>query len=541
MAVALTGSGGLFTILGTIFHAQATLNTARGSTVPSEVLDAIDAFEALPNTLATQAVIAGLENSATTWSNNNTLMSSLQNFAENVIVRMVSDDVDLTREDFENAFAELVSQMIGAGSVANPDNDVDASTATVSVSSGSNTGDGVLLATATRGNGRNIENAMSEAIAVTVNNGSLSLVGEEAEADKLSHRWPQGSGLTSSLTPSASSLLNNGGFDDEDDRTNAPDDWIIETGTVGVTLKMTAPEVQTVIISGDPTTGNYTLTYTDAVGNQQTTTPLAFNASQATLQSALRNLAGLGTITVTTTGTGPNYTHTITFNGVAGNIGNLSSATSFDTGSIAHAQVSAGGEHTYIGKAVEFDADGAELTELRQLVSLAAETPYAFNAYMKADLFPATGELKIELVDGTGTVINDSQGTANVITVDPTSGGDLSTSAFTAINGFFRLPANVPDFVYLRIRMSTAVSSGTSIFIDEAKLLAATELYGGGPFVAVVPGAIAFAASDVWTINVTNDRAGQFQEWFHRNFELNGALLPSNSSGSETINDTLVG
>ena len=42
---------------------------------------------------------------------------------------------------------------------------------------------------------------------------------------------------------------------------------------------------------------------------------------------------------------------------------------------------------------------------------------------------------------------------------------------------------------------------------------------------------------DEWTITVTNDRGGEFQEWFFRNFGLGGFLLPSDSGGTETIDD----
>lgn len=77
------------------------------------------------------------------------------------------------------------------------------------------------------------------------------------------------------------------------------------------TVATTVVEVQTIAISGSPTSGTYTVTY---AGN--TTAGIAWDAVQATVQAALRTLAGLEQVTVVTTGSSPNYTHTVTMTGV---------------------------------------------------------------------------------------------------------------------------------------------------------------------------------------------------------------------------------
>jgi hypothetical protein len=78
----------------------------------------------------------------------------------------------------------------------------------------------------------------------------------------------------------------------------------------------------TLAISGTPTGGTYTITLTDAVNGARTTTALAFNASAATVQAALRLLSGDGvsTTAVSATGTTPNFTHTIQFKGTKASI-----------------------------------------------------------------------------------------------------------------------------------------------------------------------------------------------------------------------------
>jgi len=81
------------------------------------------------------------------------------------------------------------------------------------------------------------------------------------------------------------------------------------------TVVASATEVQTVIISGTPTAGTYTLTF-----DGKTTSALAFNAGQSAVQAALRAIAGLELVTVVTTGSTPNYTHTITMTGAGASL-----------------------------------------------------------------------------------------------------------------------------------------------------------------------------------------------------------------------------
>ncbi len=68
-------------------------------------------------------------------------------------------------------------------------------------------------------------------------------------------------------------------------------------------------EVQTVVISGSPTGGTYTLTF-----NGQTTGAIAYNANAATVEAALEALSNLAPADVTVTGAAPTYT--VTFGGV---------------------------------------------------------------------------------------------------------------------------------------------------------------------------------------------------------------------------------
>jgi len=106
---------------------------------------------------------------------------------------------------------------------------------------------------------------------------------------------------------SASNLVANGNFNSEDTSAeHMPEFWIAEPATLGTTLKLSDIEVQTVAISGTPTGGHYTLSWSNSSGNTLTTAPLAYNATATDVQTALRNLGnGLESITVASTGTSP--------------------------------------------------------------------------------------------------------------------------------------------------------------------------------------------------------------------------------------------
>ena len=81
-----------------------------------------------------------------------------------------------------------------------------------------------------------------------------------------------------------------------------------------------AHSVQSVAITGSPTGGTYTLTYTDPDPEpgdpaEYTTSPLAYNADAETIRLAIRNLPPEKVeLWVETSGSAPNITHRITFN-----------------------------------------------------------------------------------------------------------------------------------------------------------------------------------------------------------------------------------
>jgi hypothetical protein len=131
----------------------------------------------------------------------------------------------------------------------------------------------------------------------------------------------------------------------------------------------------------------------------------------------------------------------------------------------------------------------------------------------------------------------DDAGTDNQLVIDLEATSD---DAHDAHFFSFRLPRSAGTLVYLRFYVETPTSAGHSIYIGDVVVVAGRQLYAGGPFVGAVAGAVPAIVGDTWTLAVTNDRAGKWQEWFSRVFPMasNGLLLPT--SGDTEISDSLI-
>lgn len=648
-------------IIGKFAYAGSTICTALATTIEDEVEDAVQQLGGSNNIefeLARDGILTGLRTLQAGGASS--LTSCVVTPCQQLLIQTVKADNQQPADTLALSLAELITQMI-AGSES-----VDASTVAAAVAYGSsNVGTGVIVTSIRREDGLVNEYALAEVIGCTVTIApttglaTIAIKGDPA-VDVTAYNWPQGSGCSTSITShtasSTSNKVSNGTFEETDDNvSHLPEGWIAPTATLGTTLKMTSVEVQTIAISGTPSGGYYLLHFTDRDGYVQTTAPLVYNASGTAVQTALRTLTGLGTVTVSTAGSTPDFTHTVTFIDVP-NPAQLTSTAALTGGSgpaVAHATTTAGSAYVLSGaRSVELDSDGSQLTTIQIPVSLAASTQYAVNVWMIADVVPAAGRIVVDLVDGVGgTVIQDKAGlqnslsavcgslsastwkslgalaanvneiqtitqasspsagnfkltfngqqTANIaynaasaavqsalealsnigvgdvtcaggalpgtpvtvtfggkyasqdvpmMTVDNSgvTGGTFVVTETTPGNKatpIFRTPVTLPPNVYLRIRIHTAISGGTSVYIDEVCLVPMTKLYTGGIYAAAFSGRTFWRLNDTGTITVTNDAAGVLSSWANRIFALRDSelLIPSNVSGSESQLDSLVG
>lgn len=202
------------------------------------------------------------------------------------------------------------------------------------------------------------------------------------------------------------------------------------------------------------------------------------------------------------------------------------------------------------GASLNFVGDGSTLSSITQTFNsstgttstLKPNTVYAVNAYVKMDSTPAAGVLAFDLIDGSNVIINDDNSAANTITKALTG---VSTT-YVAANGFFRTPKALAATIKIRVRLSTALTSGRNAYIDHLAMCEATQAYTGengnvgGPWVAIFRGSTEVIKKDNWTITAVNDYAGKLTTGLWRIFNLPqiGYQIPSDSSG--TISDNLV-
>lgn len=524
--IPLTGPGGLFTRLGALFCAEAVVQVATGETMPDSVNDALGTFDA--ETIPFRAII---EQTATIAqqlpSTNSGILQNLQQVASQTIVAMVQDDAPQQLAVLSVALPELIRQMIAESET------VTATTVGASVSVLSAVGNGSVICTTKRPDGLQNEDILAETITLTATStASLNVAGEATVAQPLLAGWPGGSGASGSIgvvTPGGSALVSNGSFEDDDDTAGQPDDWTIEVGTPATTIYLSDVEVQTITIAGTPASGYYILIFTNAAGEQAFTENIAWDATSAAVQTALQNLPGLGDVEVVQSGTTPNFTHTITFNGVSAPA-QLTVINRLNTGSVTPATLTPGYPAFAGGRVLFFVGNGSQQTTILQSVALSRVSQYAFCLMQRDTLGAVAGAITVDLWDGLNT-LEDEQGVANSLTFNVAG---TSTNAWIHRTAFWRTPNTMPPTVYLRIRASTPIAAAAIVALDGVSLLPAVELYTGGVWAAAFAGSVPFAIGDLLAILATSDRAGTFQEDFERNFNMRslGLLLPSSPVGT---------
>ena len=542
-----TNHNGLFDILGKAFESLDTLNTARDTDIPAAVMSFIVQAEKRNGSLFV-VVPVGISTGLSTWqSASSSLYSAVQTACQNLVVAFVQADTQSVAASYIPSLAYLIEQM-ATGNVTGGDH-VTAPTISATVTpAGGNAGDTVLAVSLRRADGQATQHALAEVISASVTSSgatdtpTIAISGELPIVDRLASGWPNGSGGYAAIqaVSAANSLLTNGNFE-LDTIPNLPDSWIASPATLGVTMEISAPQQQTIVIAGTPTGGGYVLYWTNPQGLTNATGMLAWNAGASAIQTALRLIPGLAAITVTSTGTTPNLTHTAIMNGQESpaTFTHANYLTGGSSPSVTNAISVAGDSIAYKGSSLIFSSDGSELTAIYQQVqSLQPAVPYMLHFWMRAVGMISAGDIAAEIVDGIGgAVINDDFGNPNSLIITASGIPTASSASYTLP---FILPAEQVTAPYVRFRISTAVTAATSIYIDEAAVASSIELYAGGPWVAAFSGKNQSAYNDSWTIAVANDRGGQFQEWFNRVFNMAGNRLMLPTSGGTLISDSLI-
>lgn len=213
-----------------------------------------------------------------------------------------------------------------------------------------------------------------------------------------------------------------------------------------------------------------------------------------------------------------------------------------DTGS-AGSTIMESSTHYDGAKSVEFVGNSSENTAIKTRFGTDFSAPaqpidqLCVNLWLKVDVVPAGGVLTVELVDGSGTTLQDTQGADSKFTVTLSS----ATTSWVAHGGFLRTPALLPAQVWLRLRLSTALSTGSSLFMDRISMARPTVPYLGGPSLIIFSGVTPFQAGDNFAFAIANSRDGLIQSGCDQLLGLRnlGIIFPS-TTGTATILDSLV-
>ena len=175
-----------------------------------------------------------------------------------------------------------------------------------------------------------------------------------------------------------------------------------------------------------------------------------------------------------------------------------------------------------------------------RLTGLQPATAYAlaFQYNLTPNVTVTQGTLGVRLVQGIGgATINDEQGVANETTVLHS----VMLDQWDIATAFFRTPKAMPNAIYLELSIDSAFNNTNILALDGFCLVAAEELYDGGPTV------VGFDAGqnahpslgDKLTLTVANAYTAEFQQWFNRFCDMDGLeeQLPAASGTSSSTNE----
>ena len=471
----------------------------------------------------------------------NVIVSPMRAF----LVQEVKEDLGKT-VNFNEAMTELLDQLDASG------NTVESSTTSSSVTAGGgNTGDGQLFISTKFYDGTDSQLLIDEDLLLTCTvvdqdgNRTFTGKGDEAYA-KLDGNYPGGTGRSYSITPyrldnsNVDNFISTSNFSTADTyATTQPANWLAYDADA--TGSLTNYVTQDIEITNSPTGGYYNIVLYEKGGTKQLVSEnISYASNGDSVQSSLRKLPGYSQVTVTSTGTSPNFTHTITFVGTeyayAAVVREFLTGGSGAPYSVVSALVT-DGEFRTAGRSLKIDGDGSEQTDYYQKVTLEKDSVYFAHALIKETTSITSGTLNLSLVDSPGgTVLQDRQGNNNT--------GSVTLSSLSAgwnhFGVFFRTSNDLPESVYLRLNCATAIDASGTLCVDTVRLLPAAQFYNGGPYYCLFEGDTNFELNDTFTIGVNNNYSGEIQQWFDRIYDVRNFRRQLPHSGSPTYADTLI-
>lgn len=187
-------------------------------------------------------------------------------------------------------------------------------------------------------------------------------------------------------------------------------------------------------------------------------------------------------------------------------------------------------------KALRIAGNGAQLTSIRQQITntnLLPNTKYVLGFWLRHDgTPPAAGVLRASVQTAAGAIL----GTSNVsVTLSGVTG------AYALYVADFATTNIIPATNYLVIELTTALTNGRSIYIDEAVMLQPYQFGGaGGPYMAMFAGGTNFLLDDLFTVTMANNWTSAdlaFQIDRYLDTYAKGLTIPYDTGGAETLPD----
>ncbi len=247
--IVLTGTGGLFTRIGSLGGLLDAINTQRGETIPNHVT-AVGAQYLTSN----QSVVSGIYSSLASYQTaSGNFMPSIRSMAIATLTQMVNAAQLLPTSSLSSVMAYLISDMLSTGDTVN------ACEISGSISAaGTNVGNPVVVVSLRGVDGLELENIFDELIVgVVTNDSSIStslagiepifFSGQAAISDAMSWQYPEGSGAALNVTAisplvtpgggTANWLIN--GSMEAFSVANVPTSWHVTTGIPGTDIYQT--------------------------------------------------------------------------------------------------------------------------------------------------------------------------------------------------------------------------------------------------------------------------------------------------------------
>lgn len=535
MTIAFTD---FFARFGKAVDAYNKLLVATGSTLDTEFQQILDAFnsdsaEIKQNIDGQISIIKSFQQMA-----RQQIESLLVPSMQGLLSQYVEDDTGQAQANLDGALDEFIDQMI-ANTQSVQDSTVSSSVASV----GTAYGDGSVFVSMKDSKGRSQELVFAEDIdikcsSVTTDNSASFLLASDISYENLHHLYPSGSGISgsiSSVSPSNSIVPTPTISAADSIDPNIPSGWL---GSATTTSSFTSDKQDTVVISGTPTGGYYYIQVTDSQSRTYTTSALAYNANQAAVQTAIASLPGFESVSVVTTGTTPDYTHTIDYTGTP-SPGTVSTTSNLTGGSplITVSTIISSSPSLNGSKSLKITGNGSEQTTYYIPITLGSNSQYGYSIW----LYPSTittGVLEVSLVDDFGgSVVNDDQGTANSSSVDLSA---LTDATWYNLGGFIRTPSVFTSKMYIKLTCSTAIDASGILYIDSFWMGIIQELYQGGPSVFVTSGPTNWDTRDLRRLTISNNYGGDVNQWLDRIFGLRGSGKKFPTASSPTILDNVI-